>query len=126
MYAVQFPANCKLIYQTNFLSFAGAYERQLKLPLTPTFDCSRTKVAKIQAGINLNYLYYIFNYLCYRITEKCFLTCFCHNFIVLVISLLKFYICWCILKLSLKYLLQKKTEVILSTSTKIFNTLASL
>ncbi|XP_071043624.1 uncharacterized protein [Parasteatoda tepidariorum] len=27
----------------------GAYERQLKLPLTPTFDCSRTKVAKIQA-----------------------------------------------------------------------------
>lgn len=27
----------------------GAYERQLQLPLTPTFDCSRTKVAKIQA-----------------------------------------------------------------------------
>ncbi|KAF8784622.1 cAMP-specific 3' like protein [Argiope bruennichi] len=27
----------------------GAYERQLKLPVTPTFDCSRTKVAKIQA-----------------------------------------------------------------------------
>ncbi|XP_035215622.1 uncharacterized protein LOC118189173 isoform X2 [Stegodyphus dumicola] len=26
----------------------GAYEKQLKLPLTPTFDCSRTKVAKIQ------------------------------------------------------------------------------
>ncbi|KAG8202031.1 hypothetical protein JTE90_010401 [Oedothorax gibbosus] len=26
----------------------GAYERQLKLPVTPTFDCSRTKVAKIQ------------------------------------------------------------------------------
>ncbi|GFY52051.1 cAMP-specific 3',5'-cyclic phosphodiesterase 7B [Trichonephila inaurata madagascariensis] len=27
----------------------GAYERQLRLPVTPTFDCSRTKVAKIQA-----------------------------------------------------------------------------
>ncbi|GFW97090.1 cAMP-specific 3',5'-cyclic phosphodiesterase 7B [Trichonephila clavipes] len=26
----------------------GAYERQLRLPVTPTFDCSRTKVAKIQ------------------------------------------------------------------------------
>ncbi|GIY62484.1 cAMP-specific 3',5'-cyclic phosphodiesterase 7B [Caerostris extrusa] len=27
----------------------GAYERQLNIPVTPTFDCSRTKVAKIQA-----------------------------------------------------------------------------
>lgn len=43
--------------------FSGAYERQLKLPLTPTFDCSRTKVAKIQAGINFrlfeSYIYLV-------------------------------------------------------------------
>ncbi|GFW92954.1 cAMP-specific 3',5'-cyclic phosphodiesterase 7B [Trichonephila clavipes] len=31
----------------------GAYERQLRLPVTPTFDCSRTKVARIQAGCEI-------------------------------------------------------------------------
>lgn len=50
-----------ILHNRDLIFFSGAYERQLKLPLTPTFDCSRTKVAKIQAGINFrlfkSYLY---------------------------------------------------------------------